>query len=137
MYTYSPLKLPDEAINNLSRLLTPEERGKLFEELCDAVGGRIIERVHLETGIRQTDVYRYLPKTKSKRGGLIPSPATTAKVIKALLKLRRNKSVVKLLENASYRAHSSSREYFKWVRLLRKNNFINNPWSDSEISHLR
>lgn len=136
LYTNSSFTLSNAAINNLSCLLTPQERKKLFEELCDAVGGRMIERVHQETGIRQTDVYRYLPKSGSKRGGLTPSPITTAKVVKALLKRRRTNIVVKLLESASYRAHSSSKEYFEWVKLLRKNNFIDNPWADSEISHL-
>lgn len=137
LYTDSPFTLQDATINYLSCLLTPEERKRLFEELCEAVGGRTIERIHQETGIRKTDVYRYLPKTKSRRGGLTPNPITTTKVIKALLKRRQNRTVVTLLENASYRANSSSKAYFEWVRVLRKNNFIDNPWSRSEMSHLR
>jgi hypothetical protein len=137
LYTDNSFTLSNATINSLSCLLTQDERKKLFEELCDAVGGRMIERIHQETGIRQTDVYRYLPKTRSKRGGLTPNATTTVKVVQALLKRRRNNIVVKLLESASYRCHSSSKEYYKWVKLMRKNNFIDNPWADSEMRHLR
>jgi hypothetical protein len=108
----------------------------LFNELCDAVGKRVTERIWQETGIRKTDVYRYLPKNKSRRGGLVPNSTTTVKIVKALLKRRKYDIVVKTLECAGNKMHYSFQEYFEWVKMMRKNNTINNPLSDAEISRI-
>src|SRR3990172_10942674 len=73
---------------NLASLLTPDERLEIFKEYCKILEKRIPERVWMETEhrIRKTDVYRYLPKSKSSRGGHTPNPDTTAKIFMALLK---------------------------------------------------
>ena len=134
---YESFVISDKTMESLVRLLAPQARLKLFNELCEAVGGRIPERVGLAIGIRKTDVYRYFPKSKSKRGGHIPGPATTVKVIKALLKCGRCESVVKALEPAEYEMRKSYIEFFEWKKLLRKINVVYNPLSNSEMRKIK
>jgi len=94
------------------------------------------ERVSLATGIRKTDVYRYFPKSKSRRGGLVPNPDTTVKVIKALLDNGGIEQVVRILDQAGNEMRRSYLEYFTWARSMRKRNIIYNPLSDEEIRKL-
>ena len=105
---------------------------QLFRELYDAVGKRPIERVSLETRIRKTDVYRYLPKAMSKRGGLAPNPKTTATIVRVLLRMRKYEVVGKMLENAAFRVSSSCQECRNWTRVLRYNGIIYDPLSEAE-----
>ncbi|MFB3889423.1 MAG: hypothetical protein ACE14S_08020 [Candidatus Bathyarchaeia archaeon] len=135
--TVDPYSISDDTIENMSRMLTKEARQQLFEELCATVGKRIPERIWQETGIRKTDVYRYLPKRKSRRRGLVPSPTTTAKVVKALLKRRKYDAVAKIFEAAANEMHRSFQEFFEWRRWMRNSNVIDNPLSDSEWSKIR
>jgi hypothetical protein len=128
--------LSESALRNLACLLSKEDRMKLFRNLCDIIGQRVPERVSLATGIRKTDVYRYLPKSKSRRGGLVPNPDTTVKVIKALLDNGGIESVVIALDQVGNEMRTSYLEYFAWARNLRKQNIIDNPLSDEEIAKL-
>jgi len=127
------MSISDSTLRNIASLLPRETRMKLFEDLCKTFGKRVPERVSIETGIRKTDVYRYLPKSKSRRGGLVPSPATTIKVIKALLKNGQTELVTEALNPAGNEMRKSYLEYFKWIKNLRKRNVIYNPLSDQEI----
>ena len=133
---YNPLAITDSTLENMAYLLSIETRLKVFEELCRTFAKRVPEHVWLETGIRKTDVYRYLPKSESKRGGLVPSPATTVKIIKALLKIGRYEFVAKALEPAGDEMRKSYHEYFSWVKFLKAHDFIYNPLSNIEIRKL-
>jgi hypothetical protein len=128
--------ISEQTIATLSNVLTRDERMQLFQELCEAMDKRVPERIWLATGIRKTDIYRYFPKSKSKKGGLAPNPITTVKIIKALIKKRRYELVAKILENAAQRVHSSCRECFDWNSKLREKNIIYNPLSESEINKI-
>jgi hypothetical protein len=98
---------------NLASLLRPEERLKIFQKYCEVLGSRFPERIRTDNlkfketflkgvpSIIQTDVYRFLPKSKSKRGGHIPNPETCAKYIIALKYLHnQNALVLELLKPA-------------------------------------
>jgi hypothetical protein len=126
----------DGTLLNLSRLLSRDVRLKLFEELYEAVGKRPLEKIWLATGIRKTDLYRYLPKTKSKRGGLAPSPANTVKLIRALIDNGRAEFVVNILDVAAEELRKSFQIYFLWTRSLRRRNVIYNPLSRSEMKKI-
>ena len=128
--------LSDVTLEKMACLLSRETRIKLFTELCASVGNRVVENIWLETGIRKTDIYRYLPKTMSKRGGLVPNPATTAKILKALQKRRKFDLITKVLEDPANEMHRSYNEYFEWLRRMRKSNIIDNPLSDSEYAKI-
>jgi hypothetical protein len=134
---YDSFVISDQTMENLARLLTPQARLMLFNELCESVGSRIPERIWLATDIRKTDVYRYFPKSKSRRGGHIPNSVTTVKVIKALLKYGRCELVVKTLEPAEDEMHKCYKEFFKWKKLLKKSNVVYDPLSDSEIRRIK
>jgi len=126
----------DSTLRNMASLLPREARIKLFRELCRILGKRVPERVSLETGIRKTDVYRYLPKSESRRGGLIPNPATTVKIMKALLRNGGIEQVVDALDRVGNEMRKSYLEYFNWTKELRKRNIIYNPLSDEEFRKL-
>lgn len=74
-----------EMFELLAGLLSPQIRLALFEDYCKILEKRVPERVWLETGIKKTNVYRYLPRVISKRGGRKPAPHPTAKFILALI----------------------------------------------------
>jgi hypothetical protein len=74
-----------EMFELLASLLSPQTRLAIFEDYCKIIEKRIPERVWLETRIQKTNVYRYLPKSVSKRGGRKPGPHSTAKFITALI----------------------------------------------------
>lgn len=118
----------DFTLNNIACILPKDTRMKLFEELCKTVAKRVPERVSLETGIRKTDVYRYLPKSKSRKGGLVPSPITTAKVMKALLKNGKTEFVANTIDSAVDDMRKSYHEYFSWKMDMKDRNVIDNPW---------
>jgi len=127
------MSISDSTLKKMACLLPRETRMKLFEELCLTLGKGVPEKVWLETGIRKTDVYRYLPKSESRRGGMVPGPTTTAKVIRALLKNGRVQFVVETLDWVGNEMRKSYLEYFNWTKSLRKHNIIFNPLSDDEI----
>jgi hypothetical protein len=132
----NPSIISDKTVENLALLLTREARRKLFEDLCRAVGSRVPERIWMETGIRKTDVYRYLPRSKSRRGGLVPNSTTTVKIIKALLKHGMHEHVIKILEPAENEMCRSYKEFFKWKKRLKKHNVIYDPLSDDEMRNI-
>jgi hypothetical protein len=88
------------------------------------------------TKIRKTDLYRYLPKTKSKKGGLVPSPENTVKIIRALLWYGETEFVVEVLDEAAMMLRKSYQTYFYWTRSLRRRNVIYNPLSQSEMDNI-
>jgi len=92
--------IDDNTLLGMAKMLPAGARLKLFNVLCEAVEKRPLERIWLETGIRKTDLYRYLPKSKSRKGGLVPSPKTTVKIIRALLRCSRTETVVRILDQA-------------------------------------
>lgn len=126
----------DQTLLNLARLLPKALRLRLFNELYQAVGKRPLEKIWMATGIRKTDLYRYLPKSKSKRGGLAPSPANTVKIIRALLRHGGAELVVKLLDGPAMELRRSFQIYFLWTRSLRRRNVIYNPLSESEMNKI-
>ena len=132
-YCYS---INDSTLLNMARLLPKSVRLRLFEELFEAAGKRPLEKIWLATGIRKTDLYRYLPKTKSKRGGLAPSPANTVKIIRALLSHGRTEFVVETLDDAAMELRRSFQIYFLWTKSLRRRNVIYNPLSESEMNKI-
>ena len=129
--------IDDQTLLNLARLLSKADRLKLFEELYESVGKRPLEKISMRTHIRKTDLYRYLPKTKSKRGGLAPSPANTVKIIRALLVRGHAKFVVTMLDDPAMKLRKSFQKYFFWTRYLRDSNTIYNPLSDIEMENIK
>jgi hypothetical protein len=136
MQSENNLHLSASTLEKMACLLSKEDRKKIFEELYESTRKRKIENIWLDTRIRKTDIYRYLPKTKSKRGGLIPSPRTTAKILMALQNKRKFDLIAKVLEAPGNDMHSSWTEYFEWLKRMRKSNIINNPLSDSELAKI-
>ena len=84
-----------EMFEFLVSLLSPQIRLSLFEDYCKILEKRIPERVWLETGIKKTNIYRYLPKDVSKRGGRKPTLGPTAKFIVALIEKHEKLSLVR------------------------------------------
>lgn len=116
--------------------LTPEEKLKLFDMLCDAHDGkrqrkRLPERISQDLGIPRTHVYRYLPREGKKRR--IPSAETTAKIINALRALAFNQSILPILKVASDRMLIEARAYHHWIRGIEHRT---SPFSLSEIEKL-
>jgi len=133
------MQIPESTLKNMTRLLTREARLNLFQNLCTILGEPIPERVWRETGIRKTDVYRYLPKSRSLKGGLVPSPKTTVRVIEALLKdggLKELQAVTNALDPVAEVMRKSYRGYFEWKKTLRINSIIFDPLSRKEIDKL-
>jgi uncharacterized protein (DUF2267 family) len=112
--------------------LSKEDRLRLFNELYTVVGKRPLEKIWLETGIRKTDLYRFLPKSQSKKGGHVPSAKNTTKIAKALLRHSKTEFVVEILDKIATDLRNSYHTYFKWTKFLRSQNIINNPLSRSE-----
>lgn len=95
-----------EMYSNIARLLRPEERLKIFQKYCELLGNRFPERIRVDNlklketflkdvpSIIKTDVYRFFPKSKSKRGGHFPDPETCAKFIIALKHLHDQHALV-------------------------------------------
>ena len=130
------MQISDLALSNMTRLLTREARLRLFERLCAILGEPIPEKVSLETGIRKTDVYRYLPKSRSRRGGLVPSPKTTVRVVKALLRNGRFHVVFEALDPVEHEFRRTCRIYFDWKKELKNRGVIYDPLSRGEIDRL-
>jgi hypothetical protein len=128
----------DKTLRNMACLLSDTDRLKLFEDLCQILGEPIPERVWLSTRIRKTDVYRYLPKSRSLRGGRVPSPATTVRIIRALIKGGQAgiQSAINALDRAEAEMRTSYRQYFFWKKALRESNRIYDPLSRVEIDKL-
>jgi ArsR family metal-binding transcriptional regulator len=131
------MSLEEFALKNMARLLSREDRSRLFEELCRIVGEPIPEKVWLKTRIRKTDVYRYLPKTRSKRGGLVPNSTTTIIIIKALNRSGEEglQSVLSVFDPIEREMRRTVRKYFSWKKYLTENVFYN-PLSRAQISKL-
>lgn len=130
-------EIDDGTLFNIVCLLSGPVRLSLFEALYQATGGRPLERIWQLTGIRKTDLYRYLPRTKSKKGGLTPSPKNTVKIIKALLKFGKTELVVNTLDPAASAMRMSYKSYFNWTKSLRKRNVVYNPLSHSEMYRIK
>lgn len=130
------MSLEDSTLQNMASCLPREARLKLFQDLCKVLGEPIPERVWLATGIRKTDVYRYLPKSRSLRGGLAPNPKTTVRVIKALLSERKFQLVLDALDPVENEIRRACREYFDWKKKLRKRNIIYYPLSREEMDRI-
>ncbi len=131
------MSLDDSALENMTSLLPREARLRLFQDLCKVLGEPIPEKVWLATGIRKTDVYRYLPKSRSSRGGLVPNPKTSVRVIKALLRRRKIQLVLEALDPVENKIRRACREYFDWKKELRKRNIIYNPLSREEMDRIK
>jgi hypothetical protein len=115
----------DSTLKNMAYLLPREARKRLFEDLCKTIGKRVPERVSMVTGIGKTQVYRYLlPRYKSwqnrRREVMVPSPATTVRVIKALLKIGKIELVVDALDPVGNEMRKSYLKYFNWIKRLEK-----------------
>ncbi len=121
----------------MTSLLPREARLRLFQDLCKVLGEPIPEKVWLATGIRKTDVYRYLPKSRSSRGGLVPNPKTSVRVIKALLRRRKIQLVLEALDPVENKIRRACREYFDWKKELRKRNIIYDPLSREEMDRIK
>ena len=130
------MQIQDSTLRNMARLIPKEARLQLFEDLCKILGEPVPERVWLATGIRKTDVYRYLPKSRSLRGGLVPNPKTTAHIIKGLLRNGGLNLVLRALDHIEQEIRRTYREYFDWKKTLRKRNIIYDPLSRQEIDKL-
>jgi len=85
-----------EMFELLASLLSPQTRLSIFEDYCKILEKRVPERVWLETGIKKTNVYRYLPQSMSKRGGRKPAPRPTAKFITSLIEKHGKLSLVRV-----------------------------------------
>lgn len=95
-----------EMYSNIASLLRPEERLKIFQKYCEFLGNDIPGRIWVDNqklketflkgvpSIIKTDVYRFYPKSKSKRGGHFPDPGTCAKFIIALKHLHDQHALV-------------------------------------------
>ena len=84
-----------EMFELLASLLSPQIRLALFEDYCKVLEKRVPERVWLETDIKKANVYRYLPKAISKRGGRKPAPRPAAKFMVALIEKHGKLSLVR------------------------------------------
>jgi len=80
--------------------------------------------------------YRYLPKSRSLKGGLVPNSKTTVSVIKALLDRDQFKVVLDVFDPVGRDMHRTYLEYFKWKKALRNSNLILNPLSSKEMRAL-
>lgn len=132
------MNLEDKTLKNMTCLLSDRDRLKLFEDLCRILGEPIPERVCLSTGIRKTDVYRYLPKSRSLRGGRVPSPTVTVRIVTALINSGQEglQSAINALDRAEADMRTGYREYFFWKKALRESNRIYDPLSREEIDKL-
>jgi hypothetical protein len=133
---YDSYEISDRTKKNMARLLTAETRNRLLQKLCEAVGGRTRERICLATGIRKSDIYRYLPVSPAKKK-LTPGPVITVKIIKALLQYGRCEFVVQQLESAEEEMGRSYREFRKWKQLLKNMGVVYNPLSGYQIRKIR
>jgi len=70
------------------------------------------------------------------KGGLVPSPKTTVRVINALLRERKFQLVLDALDPVEKEIRRACLEYFKWKKALRKRNIIYNPLSREEIDRI-
>jgi len=116
--------------------LTPEEKLKLFDMLCDAHDGkrqrkRLPERISQDLGIPRTHVYRYLSEEGKKVR--IPSAETAAKIINALRAHAFNQSILPILKVASDRMLIEAKAYNQWIRGIEHRT---SPFSLSEIEKL-
>lgn len=128
----------DKTLRNMACLLSDMDRLKLFEGLCRILEEPVPERVWLSTGIRKTDVYRYLSKSRSLRGGRVPSPATTVRIITALINSGQVglKLAMDFLDRAEAEMRADIRHYFSWKRALQESNITYSPISREEIAKL-
>lgn len=136
MLNWIAMQIQEWALENMARLLPREVRLKLFKDLCKVLGEPTPERVWMETGIRKTDVYRYLPKSRSLRGGLVPGPEITVRIIKALLKNGGLQVVLDALDPIDREFRRTCRAYSYWKKALRKRKKTYDPLSREEIDKL-
>jgi hypothetical protein len=118
----------------LSLHLTPEEKLKLFDMLCDAHDGkrhrkRLPEKISQDLGIPRTHVYRYLSEEGRKRR--IPNAETTTRIIKSLMHYSRSQATLPILEPAYARMCEAWKVYRKWIKRTKYN-----PFSLAEIRKL-
>lgn len=115
---------------SLCYFLTPDERLRLFDMLCDAIQKRIPERVSMELGIKRPNVYPYM---KSRKKRLVPSAETTAKILNVLRYKAHNQAVLPILEPAVERMRILAKTYQNWMKGMKR---LNNPFSEAEIERL-
>lgn len=128
-------ELPDSILQQMSYFLPRETRLKLVDELAAVVGKPIPERISLATGIPKSHVYRYLPQYKS--GRFAPSPKTTVRVMRALLRKGRLHTVLQVLDRVEWEMRNTYLKYFYWKKKLRRYDIIHNPLSPTEIAKLK
>jgi len=117
--------LNDETLHRMVRLLTREERKKLFTILCEKLKlygfkskPRLAEELARLLAINKKNVYRYL------NGKIVPNPQTTAKVAKALIKYAELKTLLKILEPTARAMLRDAQRFLNWKKDLERKGLI-------------